>query len=97
MVEARKGLLPTRSKVWTDAINEFSSSGNDFLVNVFETYSQSMSEDAFTPPLIAPWIEVSNEIWPRLQAAILGESSIQDALDEAAKSVRIVMEDAGYL
>ena len=97
MVEARKGLLPTRSKVWTDAIDEFSSSGNDFLVNVFETYSQSMSEDAFTPPLIAPWIEVSNEIWPRLQAAILGESSIQDALDDAADSVRIVMEDAGYL
>ena len=97
MVEARKGLLPTRSKVWTDAINEFSSSGNDFLVNVFETYSQSMAEDAFTPPLIAPWIEVSNEIWPRLQAAILGESSIQDALDDAADSVRIVMEDAGYL
>lgn len=97
MVEARKGLLPTRGSVWDAAQKEFADAGNDFLVLVFATYAQSMAEDAFTPPLIPEWIEVSNEIWPRLQAAILGEMTAQEALDEAADAAREIMEDAGYL
>lgn len=97
MVEARKGLLPTRGKVWDDAKAEFAAAGNDFLVEVFETYSKSMAEDAFTPPLIPEWIEVSNEIWPELQAAILGEKEIQVALDDAAEATREIMEESGYL
>ena len=94
MVEARKGLLPTRTQVWIDAEKEFKDSGNDFLVQVFQTYSKSMSEDAFTPPLIPEWIEVSNEIWPRLQSAILGEMTIQEALDEAAEAAAEIMDEA---
>lgn len=97
MVEASSGLLPTRAAVWGDATALFEAEGNDFMVEVFETYAVSMEEDAFTPPLITPWIEVSNEIWPRLQAAILGEMTAQEALDEAAEAARLVMEDAGYL
>ena len=92
-----KGLLPTRGSVWDEAQKEFAAAGNDFLVLVFSTYAQSMAEDAFTPPLIPEWIEVSNEIWPRLQSAILGEQTPQEALDEAAESAREIMEDAGYL
>ena len=97
MVEASAGLLPTRAAVWEDAQAVFEANGNTFLVEVFETFALSMAEDAFTPPLIAPWIEVSNEIWPQLQAAILGEKTAQEALDDAAKATVIVMEDAGYL
>ncbi|MBO6726858.1 MAG: extracellular solute-binding protein [Rhizobiaceae bacterium] len=97
MIEARAGLLPTRTQVWDDAKAEFAAAGNDFLVTVFDTYAQSMAEDAFTPPLIDTWIEVSNEIWPALQAAILGEKTAQEALDEAAEEARIIMEDAGYI
>ncbi len=97
MIEARKGLLPTRTKVWEDAKAEFAADGNDFMVMVFDTYAKSMAEDAFTPPLIPEWIEVSNEIWPRLQAAILGEMTPQEALDEAAEKAREIMEDAGRL
>ena len=97
MVESRKGLLPTRTKVWDDAKGEFAAAKNDFMVNVFDTYKISMSEDAFTPPLITPWIEVSNEIWPRLQKAILGEMTPQAALDEAAGKAKEIMEEAGYL
>ncbi|MDA7827670.1 sugar ABC transporter substrate-binding protein [Rhodobacteraceae bacterium] len=97
MIEARKGLLPTRTQVWVDAADEFKSAGNGFMVEVFETYSKSMAEDAFTPPLIPEWIEVSNEIWPRLQKAILGEQSVEDALNDAAEATREIMEDAGYL
>ncbi len=97
MVEARRGLLPTRSQVWTDAVAEFKSDGNTFLVTVFETYSASMAEDAFTPPLIPEWIEVSNVLWPRLQAAIVGDMTVKEALDKAAEEAREVLEDAGYL
>lgn len=97
MVEATTGLLPTRAAVWDDAKAVFAADGNDFLVEVFETYAISMNEDAFTPPLITPWIEVSNEIWPQLQAAILGEKTPQEALDDAADAARLIMEDAGYL
>ena len=97
MIEARTGLLPTRTKVWTDAEAEFTSQGNEFMANVFQTYSKSMAEDAFTPPLIAPWIEVSNVIWPDLQKGILGEMTPQEALDDAAAKAKTIMEDAGYL
>ena len=36
-------------------------------------------------------------LWPQLQAAILGEKSPQEALDEAADAAREIMEDAGYI
>lgn len=97
MIEASSGLLPTRTQVWIDAKAKFAAAGNDFMVLVFDTYAKSMAEDAFTPPLIEPWIEVSNEIWPNLQAAILGEKGIQEALDDAAEAAREIMEEAGYL
>ncbi|MEO1225547.1 MAG: sugar ABC transporter substrate-binding protein [Pseudomonadota bacterium] len=97
MVEARTGLLPTRHQVWDTAVDEFTENDNDWLVEVFGAYSTSMAEDSFTPPLIPEWIEVSNVLWPRLQAAIVGDMTAQDALDEAAEEAREVMEDAGYL
>lgn len=97
MIEARTGLLPTRTAVWDDAKAEFAAEGRDFMVHVFDTYAASMAEDSFTPPLIPEWIEVSNALWPRLQAAIVGDMTAQEALDAAARDARIIMEDAGYL
>ena len=97
MVEARSGLLPTRTQVWTDVVAEFKAENNEFMVEVFEVWGDSMANHAFTPPLIAEWGEVSNALWPRLQAAILGDISPEDALNAAAKDVREVMEDSGYL
>ena len=43
---------------------------------------QSLAE-ARTPPLVPQWIEVSNVIWPELQAAIVGQKTPKEALDEA--------------
>lgn len=97
MIEARTGLLPTRTKVWDDVVAEFEEKGDTFMVEVFKVYADSMQNHAFTPPLIPEWIEVSNVIWPQLQAAILGDKSAEDALNEAADEARIIMEDAGYL
>lgn len=97
MLEARMGILPTRTQVWDDVIAEFKAEGNDYMVEIFDIYGTSMANHAFTPPLIAEWGEISNALWPRLQAAILGDKTPQAALDEAAEDVLEVMEDAGYL
>ena len=75
---------------------EFEAAGNPFMVEVFNTYSQSMAEDAFTPPLIEPWIEVSNVLWPKLQAAIVGDMTAKEALDAAQADAAAIMQDAGY-
>ncbi|MGL6211576.1 MAG: extracellular solute-binding protein, partial [Paracoccaceae bacterium] len=96
MVEARKGLLPTRSKVWVDAIAEFDAAGNTFNSEVMKTFQVSMAEDAFTPPLIPEWIEVSNVLWPKIQAAIVGDMTAQEALDAGAAEAAEIMKDAGY-
>jgi len=96
MVEARTGLLPTRSKVWDDALAEFKAAGKDFNVEVMSTFKASMAEDAFTPPLIPEWIEVSNVMWPKLQAAIVGDMTAKEALDAAQAEAAIIMKDAGY-
>lgn len=66
------------------------------MVEVFDIWGQSMADHAFTPPLVAEWGEVSNALWPQLQAAILGDKTAKEALDKAASEVAEVMEDAGY-
>ncbi|HEY8595118.1 MAG TPA: sugar ABC transporter substrate-binding protein [Devosiaceae bacterium] len=96
MMEAQAGNLPTRTKVFTDVVQWFKDNNKPFLADMFATWEQSLA-DARTPPLIAQWIEVSNVIWPQLQAAIVGEKTPQEALDEAAAQATQIMEDAGLL
>ena len=55
-----------------------------------------MAEDAFTPPLIPEWIPFSNILFPELQAAIVGDKTVKEALDDAAKEADLLMQDAGY-
>lgn len=96
MIEARAGMLPTRTQVWDDALAEFEGAGNEYMVEVFSTFRTSMAEDAFTVPLIPEWIEVSNVMWPEIQAAIVGDKTAQEALDDAAAAADEIMMDAGY-
>jgi multiple sugar transport system substrate-binding protein len=96
MIEARMGILPTRTAVWDAALAEFEAAGNTYMVDVFSTFRTSMAEDAFTPPLVPEWIEVSNVLWPELQAAMVGDKTAQEALDAAAEAADEIMQDAGY-
>ena len=57
----------------------------------------TLAEDIEVPVHTCEPSPLSNEIWPNLQAAILGEMTPQEALDKAAAAAREVMEDAGYL
>ena len=61
-----------------------------------QTFQASMAEDAFTPPLIPEWIEVSNVLWPKLQAAMVGDMTAADALNAAQAEAAEIMQDAGY-
>ena len=96
MHEARTGKLPTMARVWDDIASEMSSEGNEFMSELFSTFKASMAEDAFTPPLIPEWIPFSNILFPELQAAIVGDKTVKEALDDAAKEADYLMQDAGY-
>ena len=43
------------------------------------------------------WIEISNAVYPELQAAILGDKTSKQALDEAAAKATEILQDAGEL
>ena len=96
MVEIQKGLLPSRAQVWDDAIAYYKDQGNDIMVRVYEVWGKTLEEDAFTPPLIPEWIPFSNILYPELQAAIVGDKTAQEALDDAADATDQLMREAGY-
>jgi multiple sugar transport system substrate-binding protein len=97
IAEARRGLMPANAKAFDDIIVEVKARHDDYLTQVFETWKVSLSEDAYTPPHIAQWIEFSNAVYPVLQAAILGQKTPQQALDEASDKATQIMQDAGLL
>jgi ABC-type glycerol-3-phosphate transport system substrate-binding protein len=82
---------------WAGWAAYFNGADNGFMVEVFSVWGDPMANHAFAPPLIAEWGEISNALWPRLQAALLGDMTAEDALNEAAEEVTQVMEDAGHL
>ena len=96
MMEAQAGNLPTRTKTFEDVVKYFKENNKTALAEMFPIWQQSLSE-ARTPPLIPQWIEVSNVIWPAVQAAIVGQKEPKAALDEAAAQATTIMQDAGLL
>ena len=97
IIEARTGLLPTRTAVWDAVKAEFAASNNQFMVELFDIWGASLAEDAFPVSLIPEWIEVSNALWPNLQAAIVGDKTAQQALDDAAAAATEILEDSGRI
>jgi multiple sugar transport system substrate-binding protein len=96
MMEAQAGNLPTRSATYPAVKEWFAANNKAFMIEMFSAWEASLGE-ARTPPLVAQWIEVSNVIWPAVQAAIVGEKTAQEALDGAAAEATVIMQDAGLL
>jgi multiple sugar transport system substrate-binding protein len=96
LMEAQAGNLPTRSATFDQVVPWFHENDKPALAEMFSVFQASLAE-ARTPPLVPEWIEVSNVLWPQLQAAIVGEKSAQEALDQAAAEARTILEDAGRL
>lgn len=96
LMEAQAGNLPTRTATYPAVKEWFAENDKEFMIEMFSAWEASLAE-ARTPPLVAQWIEVSNVIWPAVQAAIVGEKTAQEALDGAAEEATVIMEDAGLL
>nr|MBP8933063.1 hypothetical protein [Candidatus Atribacteria bacterium] len=55
-----------------------------------------INEDFTPPPIVPEWIPISNALYPRLQAIMLGDMTVEEGLNAAAKEVEEIMRDAGY-
>lgn len=92
--ESAAGTLPTRSAVWDYVIAQAAS--DPYKKEVLSVF-QETAKTAFPVPQTPSWIEISNAVYPELQAAILGDKTSQQALDDAAKKATQILEDAGEL
>ncbi|AUG55530.1 sugar ABC transporter substrate-binding protein (plasmid) [Thalassospira marina] len=95
LFEASKGPLPTRTQVWDDLIAQVKESGDGYRAEVLSAF-QEASKHAFAVPKFPEWVESTNLIYPELQAAIVGDKTAKQALDEAAQRVGDMMADYGY-
>ncbi|MBB4566608.1 ABC transporter substrate-binding protein [Rhizobium leucaenae] len=93
-LEAANGTLPTRKAVWDWDIQQAAS--DPYKKEVLSTFQESMKY-AFPVPRTPQWIEISNVVYPELQAAILGDKTSKEALDTAAQKAADVLKDAGAL
>ncbi|MCT4369156.1 sugar ABC transporter substrate-binding protein [Yangia mangrovi] len=93
-LESSAGPLPSRQSVWEHVIS--AAEGDAYRTEVLKAF-QTAAETAFPVPQTPSWIEITNVLYPELQAAILGDKSPQDALDTAAKEATAILEDAGEL
>lgn len=93
-LEASAGPLPTRTAVWDWVVEE--ARGDAYRQEVLKAFQQA-AEHAFPVPRTPSWIEISNAVYPELQAAILGDKTSKQALDAAADKTTIILEDAGEL
>ncbi|MBW8638910.1 sugar ABC transporter substrate-binding protein [Hoeflea sp. WL0058] len=93
-LEAGAGPLPTRDAVWEWVIAE--AQGDDYRTEVLQAF-QEAAKGAYPVPQTPEWIAISNAVYPELQAAILGDKTPQQALDDANQSATEILEDAGEL
>ena len=92
--ESAAGTLPTRTAVWDYVIQQAAS---DPYKTEILTVFQEAATHAFPVPQTPSWIEISNAVYPELQAAILGDKTSQQALNDAAQKATQILEDAGEL
>lgn len=93
-LESAAGPLPTRTAVWEYNIKQAES--DPYRKEVLSAF-QEAAKHAFAVPQTASWIEISNAVYPELQAAILGDKTSKEALDTAAAKATQILEDAGSL
>ncbi|MCJ8052877.1 sugar ABC transporter substrate-binding protein [Shinella curvata] len=93
-LESAAGPLPTRTAVWEYNIQQAES--DPYRKEVLSAF-QEAAKHAFAVPQTASWIEISNAVYPELQAAILGDKTSKEALDAAAAKATQILEDAGSL
>lgn len=92
ILESAAGPLPSRTAVWDHITAE--AAGDSYRAEVLAAFKET-AQTAFAVPPTALWIESTNLIYPELQAAILGDKSVDEALEDAAEAVDELMREEG--
>ena len=91
LMEARSGSLPTRDRVWTQIKADAAKSKESFRFQALRAFEET-AKGAYPVPQTPLWEETVGKIFPELQAAILGQKSVKQALDDAAKGADAVLQ-----
>ncbi|MES0885211.1 extracellular solute-binding protein [Roseibium sp. SCP14] len=95
LAESAGGSLPTRSAVWEANLAKANAGDDAFRAEALAAFAEG-AKYAFAVPPIAEWVESTNIVFPELQAAIVGDKSVEQALNDAAEEVDEMMQDAGH-
>lgn len=95
LAESSGGSLPTRSAVWEANVAAAQAGEDPFRAEALAAFAAG-AEYAFAVPPIPEWGETTNIVFPELQAAIVGDKSVEDALNDAAEAVDELMRESGY-
>lgn len=91
-IESAAGPLPTRTAVWEHVTEQ--AKGDAFRSEVLAAFKETAAT-AFAVPATPLWIEATNLIYPELQAAILSDKTVDEALADAAEAVDEMMREEG--
>lgn len=91
-MESAGGSLPTRTAVWDYVVDQAKS--DPYKSEVLAAF-QETGKTAFAVPPTPYWIEASNLVFPELQAAILGDKTVDQALQDASDAVDNLMKENG--
>lgn len=93
--ESAGGSLPTRTAVWEANVAAAQAGDDPFRAEALAAFAAG-AEYAFAVPPIPEWGESTNLVFPELQAAIVGDKTVKEALDDAAAAVDELMRESGY-
>ncbi|MEH6834412.1 MULTISPECIES: sugar ABC transporter substrate-binding protein [Falsihalocynthiibacter] len=91
-LESSAGPLPTRTAVWETVVA--AAKDDPYQAEVLTAF-QAAASHAFPAPQTPYWIEATNLIYPELQAAILGDKTVDEALETASEAVDEMMQENG--
>jgi multiple sugar transport system substrate-binding protein len=95
LAESSGGSLPSRTAVWSANLEAAQSGDDPYRAEALAAFAEG-AKHAFAVPAIPEWVETTNIVFPELQAAIVGDKTAQEALDDAAAAVDELMQDSGY-
>jgi len=96
LFEGQIGYIPVRNSVFETLKKEAENSPDPLAKKRLELMQLQINEDFTPPPIVPEWIPISNILYPTLQAIMLGDKTVEEGLNEAAKKVEELMAEAGY-
>jgi multiple sugar transport system substrate-binding protein len=95
LAESSGGSLPTRTAVWEANVEAAQAGDDPFRAEALAAFAEG-AKYAFAVPPIPEWGETTNIVFPELQAAIVGDKSVEEALNDAYEGVDELMRESGY-